>query len=418
LPNGNYLISGAKVEQGMLFQDLFAFVNKNGFIYKQVVHGDSMDNRSPIITVRDNKLAAYTTIKIPNSGLEQYNNTLLITMDSSGVILREDTLQNVTDYLMSYSGPIIPLSSNEYILGIGTQSEPNKIYGYLRKTDTIGNTLWEQKINDHAFSSMPIYLDVLQNGNFVVSWLELLGGETADRGSYFVRCYNAAGDSLWQYTFVSTDYGRNIQGLHVCANGDIIGTGYTGNFALTGNPTGWIFRLSPSGELIWRREYVYWDAVQQFMLLYDITEDLNGDIVATGFAAITDANGFPSGQAVLLKVNSMGCFGEGGCNDTTIVHSVVTGTAPPPTLAASAESPIRVLSAGGGNYWAFCPLSLQQTSLLFYDLSGKQVATHTLSMNKEFSHFSLPASLPAGLYVYVAEQKGNIVARGKVVVPH
>jgi hypothetical protein len=419
LVNGDYVISGGKTEPNMSFQDLFTFVNgTTGSIYRYIIHGDTMDNRAPNSLLRGDKIIAYTSIKQPGSNLSQYNNTLLITMDSSGVILREDTLQNIAGFPMNGAEQITLLPDTSYILGIGAQNVPDEIYGYLRKTDTIGNTLWEKRINDNSLLLAPIHLATLKNGNFVVSWVDSLGGTTQNRGSYFVRCYNVAGDSLWQYTFASIDYGRNIQDLYVCANGDIIGCGYTGNFDITGSPTCWLFRLSPNGELIWWREYIYWDCLSQFMLLYALTEDANGDIVATGYANRPDDNGLWTGQAVLLKVNSMGCFGQGGCQDTSIVHSVVTGMASPPTLAASAESPIRVLSAGGGNYWAFCPLSLQQTSLLFYDLSGKQVATHTLSMNKEFSHFSLPASLPAGLYVYVAEQKGNIVARGKVVVPH
>ena len=83
--------------------------------------------------------------------------------------------------------------------------------------------------------------------------------------------------------------------------------------------------LFRSGELVWLREYVYWEAEASAMLLYALTEDPYGDIIATGFAAGPNENGVLDAQAVLLKVNNMGCFGNGGCNDTTIVSSVVTG---------------------------------------------------------------------------------------------
>ena len=57
-----------------------------------------MDNRAANSLLRANKIISFTGIKQPNTGLEVYNNTLLITMDSTGIILREDTLQNVVGY--------------------------------------------------------------------------------------------------------------------------------------------------------------------------------------------------------------------------------------------------------------------------------------------------------------------------------
>ncbi|QQS29937.1 MAG: hypothetical protein IPM47_02995 [Sphingobacteriales bacterium] len=419
LPDGNYLISGAVIETGMLYQDLFTFVTDEGEIYRHIIHGDTMDNRAPYSVLRNNLVVSYTSITPPGVGLELYNHTLLLTMDTAGVVLRIDTLQNVAGYPRNGSVALLLLPTQEYILGIGAQNEPDKIYGYLRKTDTIGNTLWEQPLNDVATSTAPIHLARLQDGDFVVSWIALLGGLTENRGSCFVRRYNPAGDIIWQYTFEAIGYGRNIQDLYVCANGDIIGCGYTGNFDITGNPTCWIFRLSPEGELIWMREYVYWESLAQFMLLYALTEDPHGDIIATGYANRPDPEtGFWKGQAVLLKVNAMGCFGEGGCTDTAIVHSVVTGMDTPPPQAGSgvAISPVKVSWLGYGEMAVFYNLPATPVATIrLYDVHGRHVTTQTLPPYDIFTPIQTPP-LPPGIYLYAAEQGGLVVARGKVAV--
>jgi hypothetical protein len=432
LPNGNYLISGGRVEEGLSFQDLFTFITTNGGIYRSVVHGDAMDNRAANSLLRANKIISFTGIKQPNTGLEVYNNTLLITMDTTGIILREDTLQNIVGYPTNGSEDITLLPTNEYVLGIGAQNEANKVYGYIRKTDTIGTTLWEKKLSNVASSVAPIHLATLQNGNFVVSWIELLGGETENRGSYFVRCYNAAGDSVWQHTFLSVDYGRNIQDLHVCSNGDIIGCGYTGNFSITGNPTSWLFRLSPQGELVWLREYAYWQAIGNTMLLYGITEDPYGDIIATGFAMVYNNLGNVDGQAVLLKVNNMGCFGNGGCNDTTIVSSVVTGIVASPLPPPKEGGHILPLEGGlEGRLWVYpnpandivSVLTLQewlppQSTLQIHDMAGRLVKRVTVMPNNHgFSTFAV-TDLPNGLYLLSLSADGVRLAQAKMVVQH
>ncbi|OWY25320.1 hypothetical protein BVG80_03070 [Sphingobacteriales bacterium TSM_CSM] len=362
------------------------------------------------------KIVAATSYGIVN----QYTRSVLLKLDTSLQITATYELENVNDFNFSMPADLLLLPTQEYILGIGAQNEPNKIYGYLRKTDTTGNTIWEQPINDVATSTAPIHLARLQDGDFVVSWIALLGGLTENRGSCFVRRYNSSGDIIWQYTFEAIGYGRNIQDLYVCANGDIIGCGYTGNFSLTGNPTSWIFRLSPQGELIWMREYVYWESLAQFMLLYAVTEDPHGDIIATGYANRPDpVTGIWKGQAVLLKVNSMGCFGEDGCNDTTIVHSVVTGidTPPPPQSgSAVAISPVKVSWLGYGELAVFYNLPASPAAQLhLYDIHGRHITTQTLPPYDIVFPLRTPP-LPPGIYLYTAEQGGAVVARGKVAV--
>ena len=433
LPNSNYLITGSRIEEGLSFQDLYTIVSPNGNIVRNVTYGDALDNRARRSLFYNNKIVSSTNFG--ETGLN--NHSLLITMDTTcNMVLRQDTLEDVLGYTFNGSEEIILLPTNEYVLGIGAQNEANKIYGYIRKTDTIGTTLWERKINDTAIAAPILHLATLKDGNFVVNWAQAPSEGTEGRGSIFIRCYNAAGDSLWQYTFLSIDYGRNIQDLHVCANGDIIGTGYTGNFSITGNPTCWLFRLSPQGELRWLREYVYWEAAAKVMLLYALTEDPNGDIVATGFAGVYNEQGNVDGQAVLLKVNSMGCFGAGGCNDTAIVSSTVTGIEaspqPPPKEGGLFPAPFPPPSEGArGRLMVFPNPANEQVAVLtpyqwlphksvlqVHDVLGRLVATIAVLPNSsDFTTIDV-STLPNGIYLISLTADGVRLAQAKMVVQH
>ncbi|QQS28792.1 MAG: hypothetical protein IPM47_18410 [Sphingobacteriales bacterium] len=167
------------------------------------------------------------------------------------------------------------------------------------------------------------------------------------------------------------------------------------------------------------REYIYWESLAQFMLLYAVTEDPYGDIVATGYANRPDPEtGFWKGQAVLLKVNAIGCFGEGGCTDTAIVHSVVTGMDTPPPQAGSsvAVSPVKVTWLGYGELAVFYNLpSTPAATLHLYDIQGRPITNQPLPPYDIFTPLQTPP-LPPGVYLYAAEQGGLVVARGKVAV--
>lgn len=416
LPNGSYLISGGHYTPTLSSQDLYTIISSTGDSIRSLSHGNELQNSAPFSILNGGHIISFTTFGSNTSSLDN----LLLKLDTNLMVIRQDTILAIDDYTFNSSTEILLLPAQEYILGIGAQNEPDKIYGFLRKTDTIGNTIWEQPINNIGVALPPIHLANLKNGHFVASWVDSLGGITENRGSYFVRSYDTDGNIDWQYTFISSDYVRNIQDLYVCANGDIIGCGYTGNFALTGNPTCWLFRLSPNGELKWMREYVYWESLAQFMLLFALTEDAHGDIIATGYANRPDpVTGIWKGQAVLLKVNSMGCFGEGGCNDSTIVHSVVTGIESPPSPQAGsgvAVSPVKVAWLGYGELAVFYNLPATPAATLhLYDVHGRHIATQTLPPSAIFTPLQTPP-LPPGIYLYTAEQGGTVVARGKVAV--
>lgn len=416
IPNA-YIVSSYDYLPGSNWQDAFRKLNENGTISDALYYGDTLRNGVASMIYEQDKIVAATSYGIVN----QYTRSVLLKLDTSLQITSFYELENVNDFNFSMPADLLLLPTQEYIIGIGAQNEPNKICGYLRKTDSIGNTIWEKSLNNIGVALPPIHLANLKNGHFVASWVDSLGGITENRGSYFVRSYSPDGNIDWQYTFISSDYVRNIQDLHVCTNGDIIGCGYTGNFDITGNPTCWIFRLSPQGELIWMREYIYWESQAQFMLLYAVTEDPYGDIVATGYANRPDPEtGFWKGQAVLLKVNSMGCFGEGGCNDTSIVHSVVTGIETPDSgggggIIASAP-PVKVAWLGYGEMAVFYNLPAYPVAQLhLYDIQGRHITTQSLPPYDIFTPLLTPP-LPPGIYLYTAEQGGVVVARGKVAV--
>ncbi|OWY25845.1 hypothetical protein C7N43_38735, partial [Sphingobacteriales bacterium UPWRP_1] len=250
LPNDNYFISGGRYEEGLDRQDFFTIVKFNGDTLRTITHGNELNNSAPYTIVNGNELLCATNYG--ETGLSAHY--LLLKMDTSGQIISEYLVQDNPSFAFNQRSELLILPSGEYLLGITYQNEPQQIYAAIRKTDTTGNTIWERMVNNYSRAVPRFDLVLLQNGNFVVTWIEPPSAGTEDRGSIFVRSYNAEGDSLWQHTFKSYDFYWNIQDIALCANGDIIGCGHTTNFDITGNVTCWMFRLSAAGELLWIRE--------------------------------------------------------------------------------------------------------------------------------------------------------------------
>ncbi|QQS28791.1 MAG: hypothetical protein IPM47_18405 [Sphingobacteriales bacterium] len=134
-------------------------------------HGDTLRNGATSMIYEQGKIVAATSYGIVN----QYTHSVLLKLDTSLQITASYELENVGDFNFSMPADLLLLPTQEYILGIGAQNEPDKIYGYLRKTDTIGNTIWEQAINNVGLALPPIHLALLQNGHFVASCRSLRG---------------------------------------------------------------------------------------------------------------------------------------------------------------------------------------------------------------------------------------------------
>ena len=424
LADGNYMITGATYKPGLSWQDTFVKVNSsNGDTLRTTYFGDSLRNRAAFSTL-DNygNHIAFSTYGV----VIQYSHNILLKLDTAGQVTHSYPLADVPDYNYQYSEEIIVLPNGEYVMAIGAESDTVDIHGFVRKTDSIGTTIWQHQLNDYATNAISIEVMLLQDGNFVVTWFEPPNPQTEPKSSHFIRCYNPEGGQLWQHTFWSVlGYGWNIQALSLCANGDIICCGYTGNLSVTGNPTCWMARLSSSGELYWLREYVWWEAASQVMFLYDLDEDPYGDIVATGVAGLPNSQGIIDEHAVLLKVNPQGCLSP-DCNDTIIVYSVVTGVdspSPPPSGSPnnSEYKPFAVLYDPPAARLHLMAADLEVVGtyinrFTLYDLQGRVAAAQSLAPHQAGYQIDI-SLLPSGIYAYVfTDRSGAAVQRGKVVV--
>ncbi|OWY25590.1 hypothetical protein C7N43_30280, partial [Sphingobacteriales bacterium UPWRP_1] len=175
------------------------------------------------------------------------------------------------------------------------------------------------------------------------------------------------------------------------------------------NVTCWMFRLSAAGELLWMREYVYWDAYAQLMFLYGITEDPYGNIAATGYAVAPNEEGVLDEQAVLLKVNNMGCL-SADCNDDIIINSVIGNTAAVPIPLHSA--PALQIYPNPANQTATLLLPAachnKEVQVILYNIRGKEVQQLNSKGQPQvlISNDNLPA---AGIYICkVFTQNGYI----------
>jgi hypothetical protein len=418
LPDNAYLITGGTIIPDLNWQDTFIKVSSNGDSLRTTYYGDELRNKVAF-SVLDN---AGNHLALSTYGVfNEYSHNILLKLDGEGEVTDSYPLADVPSYPYQYSEEMIVLPNGEYVMTLAAESDDIDKIGFIRKTDTIGNTIWQHQLSDYASQVVTLELRLLQNNNFIVAAYQAPNTQTEPWSSNYIRCYNAAGDSLWQHTFWSTDYVRNIQALSVCNNGDIICCGHTGNTSLTGDPTAWMARLSQDGALRWIREYVLWEAGGEVMFLYDLDEDPHGDLVATGFAALPNDAGQWEGQAVLLKVNSEGCF-NAACDGNAIVSSF-TDLAPPPSTPPTqadyryfavwhnqAAATLHLIAANPD--WVGTSI----TQFALYDLQGKAIATQALNRHQAMHQVALP-SLPAGIYAYTfSNSKGIVLQRGKVVI--
>jgi hypothetical protein len=187
--------------------------------------------------------------------------------------------------------------------------------------------------------------------------------------------------------------------------------------------SGWLFRLSPNGELLWEREYVSYTPTVNFLVAQGIDEDANGNIIATG--AIIDAlpTGGYEGNALLLKVLPNGCFTpncNGGAEDTLIVASTVVGIEEASPLPPPKEGGLVVFPNPTNDVLQILlPNQRVNAQIHITNLLGSTLKIVPLPPDYKQPYFSIAThDLPNGMYLVSYMADGKAVATAKVVVQH
>jgi len=225
------------------------------------------------------------------------------------------------------------------------------------------------------------------------------------------------GDSLWQYVFLNIEgeYIRSIRDIKVCRNGDIIGCGHTVKPDESYYGPLWMFRLSPTGELIWKRDFVYEAAIPPIYLIHALAEDPYGDIVATGLFGSYNPDGSYSGGVTLLKVNAQGCLGD-NCTE--------------PLIVVDTQNPSLQQFAQGNSFLKIIPNPSNSTArlhlphmaqyaenaqLIISSYTGENLDTYNIPKQNPFFDLNTD-NLTSGLYLITLIADGRHIATAKWAV--
>lgn len=418
----------------------FLRISTNGDSLKFGEHG-SLGQREGTTSVALIKDSLFCTILYSDIAIT-YANLKLLKMDTCLSDLTEIPLLGINGYAINSVTYILPSPDSLFLyLSIlhRTPYTSDSRYLSIRKIDLQGTTIWTYPLSGYTTSTnTPTQILVLPNGNIVTRWFDEVhytGSNFFDSNPYLICISSNGQDSVWRYNFNANVYRKSPIMIKLAANGDIIGCGYTDNPNYN-YACGWLFRMSPQGQLLWEREYISYTPTVNFLLIEGITEDPDGSIVATGLIIDTLSNGGVEGNALLLKVLPNGCFTpncNGGAEDTLIVASTVTGIEaspqPPPKeggiaspLSEGIEGRLVVFPNPADNaLQVLLPSSSNRksASLQIIDLQGRVLHSANLPATATSPFVSLStANLPNGMYVLTYTVLGVVQNRAKVVVNH
>lgn len=352
-----------------------------------------------------------------------YANIKLLKMDTCLANLTEILLSGVSGYSLN-AATFLTFSPDTTFFYLNINYKNNTLQSYLviRKIDLLGNTVWTYPLSGYTTSTnTPTQIVVLDNGNIVTRWFDEEFGSANERNPYLI-CLNDQGEFVWRYNFSDNAYKKFPVAITKAANGDIIGCGFVNNPNYNYS-SGWLFRLSPNGELLWEREYVSYTPTVNFLVPQGIDEDDNGNIIATG--AIIDAlpTGGYEGNALLLKVLPNGCFTpncNGGAEDTLIVASTVVGIEEASPLPPPKEGRLIIFPNPTNDVLQILlPNQRANAQIHITDLLGHTLKIIPLPPDYKQPYFSIAThDLPNGVYLVSYTQQGLLVGRAKMVVQH
>ena len=310
--------------------------------------------------------------------------------------------------------------SEGYVMSVTVEDGPS-IYQFasILRTDTLGNILWR-----HDLETNDIYnpmVKSLPNGKFAIGWSKDEDDHPLGEDDYplfpYIGILNDSGEMENIHHFIAP-YRKEISRIRIASNGDIIGCGITQNPNMH-NTAAWLFRLSPTAELLWEREFsneeLYLANGIPTCPFFDVVETPDGGLAATGCIA-TPSNdaGVWEGNVWLMKVDERGCL-EPGCTEQEIILAVEETESG--LLKVAPSKRLRISPNPANN----------ETLVQLPDFANANEELHIYAMNRALiKRIALPqgaknavlntAHLPDGLYLINRVAEGAVIASGKLVV--
>ena len=323
----------------------------------------------------DDALVLITSGPIDNSG----NILRLIKTDKTGNLIWEKILSN---YPLNYTWQSCISADGNLLIGYTAKEFGGVNYfGTLTKLDLNGNALWTRKFNN-CNGSPKTKVAQLQNGDIAFAWA--LDTFAVDLYDYppIVYILDASGNIKTSHVFYHYSL-RKIFSLRVLPDGDLLGIGIAdGPNPVSFSTGGWLFRMSPEGEVRWQRAVA--DKRYRFGELIDATYTIDNGIIATGYVL---TKGIPEQVRVwLLKLDANGCY-ESDCEDILLItpsHEIPL----PNYLYKIYPNPI-------SDYFYIEGLTGKEQGFEIFNTAGQIVVHQTSFVTSEIS----VADLPPGVYI-------------------
>ncbi len=202
---------------------------------------------------------------------------LMIKTDSLGQTEWEQTYGgNNTDCFFSVSQDLngnFLFCGSTYSFGVGTKSI------YLVKTDNLGNMIW-QKSYGGSFADEGWAMHKLNDGNYVIVGQSNYASDST--GAYIAKI-DPDGILLWGKNFKGSKWFQDFEDVKQLPNGNIVACGITLKDNQGNRQSGILKCLNPNdGTIVWEKEYRYNapDSIQNCFYGLDICSD--GGIVMSG----------------------------------------------------------------------------------------------------------------------------------------
>ncbi len=265
-----------------------------------------------------------------------------------------DTLYYEEIGRVAYSYGLITTKDKNLIIVYVVRNENDDLNAELLKVDQNGKKLWKKSIDSKDIVPNPRIMElpdsslVMQYFYKIQDWDSIVSG-WAEHPLLLMKLSKDGKKELWRYQFDrNPGYIKGGSQLLIPAkNGDIIGAGgYSSAYfddGYNGEPCGlgWIFRMSPDGELLW--EHFYQDeGFPGHQSLLSVREDYDGSIVAVGEKFFPDSMAQDNFYTWVLKVDSNGCLTPGCTPQDTIqyITSVIEEVLPPDIKANIYPNPV------------------------------------------------------------------------------
>lgn len=193
--------------------------------------------------------------------------------------------------------------------------------GALTKFDKNGNEIWTRTYTQTEVAKNALVVP-LDNGDIAYAWVRdtFIPASPLVPESTTIFFLDSLGIVKKKHSFDSENI-TDLVSLRKLSNGDLLGVGSADVFPSL-SVGGWLFRMSPSGELLWERTIIdtrFDQNDEDTGLFWDATEALDGGIIATGFI---HADPPTYVDIWVVKIGADGCYnGDCGNSDLYITNT-------------------------------------------------------------------------------------------------